>query len=123
VAPAVEVVGLANLTRTMRAAGRDLTDLKRANERAGSIVAARGRADAPRATGRLAASVRPGKAARKAVVRAGGARVPYAAFVEYGTSKMPGRPFLRTAVAVTQPQWLSEYEQEVDRIVRTIQGE
>jgi HK97 gp10 family phage protein len=122
VAPVVKVTGLSNLTRTMRAAGRDLDDLKAANERVGLIVSSRARADAPRQSGKLASTVRGARATRKAVVRAGGAKAPYARYVEFGTRKMRARPYLRKAAVETRPQWLSEYEHEVDRIIRSIEA-
>jgi len=68
----VQVKGINDLVRTMRKAGIDMADLKEANKAAGTIVATRGKSVVPRLTGKLAASIRPSKTARKAVVRAGG---------------------------------------------------
>lgn len=119
----VNVPGLAKLVRTMRKAGIDMSDLKAANQAAGSIVSAGGRQSAPRRTGALAASIRPSKTARKAVVRAGGGRIRYARFQEFGSSKNEATHFLYGSAERTQPEWVPEYERELSRIMARIQGE
>jgi HK97 gp10 family phage protein len=120
----VNVPGLRQLVTTMRKAGIDMADLKEANRAAGTIVATRGKAVVPRgATGRLAASIRPSKTARKAVVRAGGSGIRYARFQEFGSSKNRAHHYLYGSAFQTQPQWVPEYERELSRIVARIKGE
>lgn len=119
----IRVRGLAQLVRTMRKAGIDMADLKEANREAGQIVATAGKGVAPRRTGALAASIRPAKTARKAVVRAGGARLRYARFQEFGTSKNRAHHYLYGSAFRTQPTWVPEYERELSRIMARIKGE
>jgi HK97 gp10 family phage protein len=118
----IRVQGLNDLVRTMRKAGVDMADLKQANKAAGSIVATRGKAVAPRLTGKLAASIRPSKTARKAVVRAGGSTLRYARFQEFGTVKNRAHHYLWGSAEYTQPEWLPQYELEMTRIIARIKG-
>ena len=118
----IRVEGLNQLVRTMRKAGIDMADLKEANKAAGTIVATRGRGVAPRLTGKLAASIRPSKTARKAVVRAGGSNIRYARFQEFGSSKNTAKHYLYGSAEYTQPQWLPQYEIEMSRIIARING-
>jgi HK97 gp10 family phage protein len=119
----LEVEGLNRLVSTMRKAGIDLADMKEANRAAGEIVATAGRQVAPRQTGRLAASIRPAKQARRAVVRAGGGGVRYARFQEFGTRKNRATHFLYGSAARTQPVWLAAFERDLAKIIASIQGE
>jgi HK97 gp10 family phage protein len=119
----LEVQGLNRLVSTMRKAGIDLADMKEANRAAGEIVATEGKREAPRQTGRLAASIRPAKQARRAVVRAGGGGIRYARFQEYGTKKNAARHYLYGSAAKTQPQWMAAFERDLEKIIASIQGE
>jgi len=46
-----------------------------------------------------------------------GARTPYAAFVEYGTSKMASQPYLEPAIAAHEPMLQARLDQMVLEIV------
>ena len=122
--PVLEVRGAREFRRTLKAAGADLEDLKRANAEAGAIVATRGRGIAPRVTGRLAASIRPGRAVASAVVRAGGARVPYAAPIHWGWARRNIRPqpFLLEAADDTREQWFARYVAGVQTALDRVKG-
>jgi ribosomal protein S12 methylthiotransferase accessory factor YcaO len=119
----VEIKGINQLVRTMRKAGVDIQDLKKANKAAGVIVATAGKAVVPRLTGALGSSIRPGQAARKAVVRAGGARIRYARFQEFGSSKNAAQHYLYGSAERTQPEWLAAYEWDLAGIIGKIQGQ
>lgn len=121
-APVVQVIGAAQLRRTLRAAGQDLTDLKRVHAEVGRIVVAA--AHAPTRTGALAASIRAGSAATSATVRAGGARVPYAGPIHWGwpARGIAAQPFLADAAQRTEPRWTEVYLAEVNRIIDQVQG-
>lgn len=89
----VEVHGIDELARGTRKLVDAIDDgapaaLLLVAELAASIV--RGRL--PRRTGALAASVRTSKTKRKAVIRMGRARVPYAGWIDYGGGH--GRPYV-----------------------------
>lgn len=80
----VQVKGLDDTLKAIRRAGEGGEDLREVMHQIGSVVAASARTYAPVASGRLAASIRPGRGRTKAVVRAGGARVPYGGVRHYG---------------------------------------
>lgn len=120
----VEVVGLAQLRRDLRALGDDLGDLKAANEQAARIVAEASSARAPRRSGRLAASLRPSRSVGRASVIAGGAAVPYAGPVHWGwpARGIEPNPFAAEAAEATQPAWLPVYERELQRACDRVRG-
>lgn len=120
----VEVRGRAELVRTMKAAGEDLKDLNRANKAAAEIVAPAAAANAPVRTGRLAASGRPAGTRTMALVRFGGAAVPYGPPIHFG---WPGHniapnPFAFQAAQATEPQWTDTYQKAIDDILDKIKG-
>lgn len=118
------VVGLRELQRTLKQAGDDLADLKDANAAAAALVARTAVATAPRRTGRLAASGRGNRAAGRAVVQFGGARLPYAAAVHWGWPRrhIPANEFASQAAQRTEPQWVAIYEESVAAIVGRVRG-
>ena len=120
--PVVEVRGLRTLQRTMRKAGVDIADLKDAHQRASRIVSDASRSRCPVLTGALRASVRGNRAAYKAIVRAGSARVPYARPVHWGRDGRSGRPFISQAAQATETRWVEEYRKDVEKIVGKVRG-
>lgn len=120
----VEVVGARRLRRTLRDADGDLADMQRVHHAVASIVAAAAAAGAPRRTGTLASTVRPGKAASRAVVRAGFKRVPYAGPIHWGwpARNITAQPFLVDAAHTTEPRWITKYQSEVNRILQRVEG-
>ena len=118
----VTVKGAKELRATMKQAGADMGEMKAAHARVAGIVA--GAARPPRVSGRLAGSVRGAGQLRKAVVRAGGARVPYAGVIEYGwpARGIASDPFLRDAAHQTEPSWFDVYLSEVQAIVDRVHG-
>lgn len=82
--PAVKLEGVSRLVRTLREAEGKLDDLKDVNAKIATLAAVAIAAEAPRRSGRLAASVRGNRAARRATVSAGRASVPYAGPVHWG---------------------------------------
>jgi hypothetical protein len=127
----VEVVGVKELRASLKRLGIDLNDLKGAHVEVASIVGRKAVQDAPRRSGRLASTMRPGAAATQAVVRFGGARVPYANAVHWGTGARPGRrgphnirrnAFATEAAADTQPQWEPVYMDFIDALVGKVKG-
>ena len=120
----IRVEGAAELRRTLKRAGEDLSDLKTAHSAAAQIVAGRGRGTAPRRTGTLAASVRGSGTATAAVVRAGGARVPYAGPIHWGwpSRGITAQPWLSEAATDTETVWVAGYERDVERILDRVKG-
>lgn len=94
----VRVQGLRKTLRALENAGAASDDMKDLMHDIGMLVV--NAAQPPRGqTGRLASTLRAGRGKTKAVVRAGGARVPYAGVVHYGwpARNIHPQPFLVTA--------------------------
>lgn len=129
---AVNVEGLKELRKAIKETGDQALAkaLAAANKAAAERVVAAGRPDAPRGpTGRLAGSVRAlgSQSSGRAVV--GGAKVPYAAAVHWGTGARSGKrgphniarnPFLLNAAERQTQQIAEEYEVEMDRLMEEI---
>jgi len=75
-------------------------------------VAATGRDLAPKLSGRLAGSVRPGGSQRGAVVRAGRGAVPYAGVIHFGWPRhnIRPQPFLYEAIDRRRDDVVRAYE-------------
>ncbi|MFT4299319.1 MAG: hypothetical protein QM597_06775 [Aeromicrobium sp.] len=121
----LRVKGGRELRRTLKQAGDDLGDLKQAHAAAAGIVAPVARANAPvGATGRLAASVRPGASKTESMIRAGKKSVPYAGVHEFGwpDRNIAAQPFIIPAAHDTEPRWVTLFEIALNRILNRIQG-
>lgn len=94
----VRVDGLRATIRRLNKAGTDAAEMRDLMHALGSIVV--DAADAPNESGTLAGTVRAGRGKTKAVVRAGGARAPYAGVIHYGWPErgIQPRPFLTDAL-------------------------
>lgn len=123
-ASTVRVVGRKKLARELKQLQGDTADLKAANSAVAALVASAASARAPRRTGRLASSVRGNRAAGKATVAAGGARLPYAGPIHYGwpARGIEAQPFVTDAAQRTEPIWLPLYEREIARAVAKVRG-
>jgi hypothetical protein len=80
----VRVEGLNEKVRALERAGVEVTDLKGVFGEIAADAARLASSFAPRRSGKLAASIKGNKAKSKAVVKAGGARTPYAGPINYG---------------------------------------
>lgn len=118
----VEVIGARELRRTMKSAGDNLGRLKAAHDQAAATVV--GRQQAPRRTGALAATVRGSGTNTAAVVRAGYARVPYAAPIHWGWAghNIEPQPWISTAAQDTEGVWFPIYQRAVQVIVDQVRG-
>jgi hypothetical protein len=123
--PIVRVEGARQLRRALSRAGDDLSDFRDANAEVARIAGAAGRSRAPRRTGTLAASVRTSGTKTQAVVRAGGARVPYAGPIHWGWAArhIAPHPFLSEGAQATEPVWLAVYMAKIDRIIARVARE
>jgi HK97 gp10 family phage protein len=113
----VEVRGARKLARALRRAGVEIQDLKAANATVGQVVVRESNPLTPRSTGALAASLRPAQRQSGVVVRAGGGRVRYAKFVEFGTRKMRARSYLIRGANESEPRWMDVYWAEVQKLM------
>lgn len=121
---ALEVRGARELRRGLKAAGDDLADLKDVNGAVATLVAWRGQASAPRRSGTLSRSVRGNRAAGKATVLAGTARVPYAPAIHWGWPRrhIDANPWLSRAAQATEPQWTQLYLEGVQHVLDQVHG-
>lgn len=108
----------------MRKAGHDLGQLREAHAAAAAIAGARGKSDAPKVSGRLAGNVRWSGTTTAAILRVGGASVPYAGPIHWGWRRrgIEPQPFLSEAAQATEGAWVDVYEKAVERILSTIKG-
>ena len=120
----VEVDGAKELRRTLKKAGADMSDFTAANKSAATIASAAAAARAPRRSGALAASVRSGASRTQGVIRAGGARVPYAGPIHWGWAArhIRANPFATTAASDTEPQWVPIYLARLEIIISKVRG-
>jgi len=120
----IRVEGAAQLRRTLKAAGDDLSDLSAAHRKVGTFVTTAATPRAPRRSGRLASSGRPGATKTSALIRYGGARVPYARPTHWGWPRRNIRrhPWAYQTAIDTRPQWLQLYTAAVDRVLARIKG-
>lgn len=95
----IRVTGLSQTLRQLSAAGASADDLKDLMVSIGEIVVRA--ATPPEDSGTLASTLRTGRGKTKAVVRAGGARAPYAGVIHYGwpAHGIEAQPFLTDALA------------------------
>lgn len=122
--PALQVQGAAKLRRTLKRAGLSVQDLKDAHKKVAEMVAERSAPDAPRRTGRLAASVRASGTQSAAIVRAGRKSVPYAGVIHWGwkAHHITAQPWLSEAAESSQTTWEGMYLQAIEKIIDTVEG-
>jgi hypothetical protein len=132
VAAAFDVKGAKRLRATLLEFGVNVEDFKSIHEHVASYVGAESATRAPRRSGMLAASWRPGSAKTQATVRFGGAVVPYANAIHWGVGARPGRRgphnirpslFATRAAAETEPTWADWYMAELERLLAKVKGE
>lgn len=113
----LRVEGLRTTVRDLERAGADSQDMKTLIHEIGMIVVKS--ADVPSLTGTLAGTLRAGRGKTKAVVRAGGARAPYAGVRHYGwpARNIDAAPFLLDAVQSERGEILDTLDQGIDQIL------
>lgn len=119
-ASSVRVTGVREFVEACQRLGVSMDDLRAAFSAVAAAGASTAAAYAPKRTGTLASNVRGSHAAKKAVVRAGGALVPYAGPINYGwiARGIKGDGFMQRTDAVWRPVALERLKQELDRKIR-----
>ena len=122
--PQLRIVGLAEFTRTCKKAGIEMEQFKEATQRTGQVVSFHAMSNAPKVSGRLASSIRPGRAVSRVIVYAGSASVPYAGPIHWGwpSRNIRSQPFLTDAGKQSEPEWTGFFLQELIKIVDGIKG-
>lgn len=117
----ITVEGDERLRATMSHAADDLADMATVGRSAGEVVRARAASNAPKVTGRLAASVRASSTASEVVVASS---IAYAARVNYGMPSVsqPAQPFMSDALRDTESAVIAMYSRRVDGAISHIRG-
>jgi HK97 gp10 family phage protein len=118
----IRAEGLKETIKSLEKAGVEVQDLKAASKKAGNVVADESKSLAPVKSGKLRNSIRASNTKNKSVVRAGGARLPYAAPIHYG---WPGHniephPFLTDALSIKHDEVITVYEEELEALIRRL---
>lgn len=118
----VRVTGLRETTRALQAFGVEVDDLKDVFGDIAELGAELASSFAPKRTGRLKGSVRGNRAKNKAVVRAGGARVPYAGPINYGWPRrgITGAQFMARADRELSARAVTMLEAGIDNAIRKV---
>lgn len=115
----VHVEGLRKAIRALDQAGVDAGDMRDLMHDLGMLVV--NAATPPRDSGALASTIRAGRGKTKAVVRAGGARAPYAGVIHYGwpARGISPQPFLRDALMRKRIDVFNALDQGVSQILKS----
>lgn len=116
----VTVDGLRRFVRSLEELGVEVGDLKTAFGEISDLAATAAAGYAPSLTGTLRRSIKGSKTKNRAVVRAGAARVPYAAPINYGWRRrnITPRLFMQRADEQVRPQVIPTIEHALGNIMR-----
>lgn len=119
--PVMEVEGGRELRAALKGVDGGLKNLKATHAKISATVTPVAQRGTPRLTGRLASSIRGTGTASAAIVRAGGAAIPYGGPIHWGwpAHNIAAQPFLTDAGQETQPVWVAIYEDDVQRLIDT----
>ena len=116
----VEVEGLTRFRATLAGAIRRLETPTDALEASGRLLEQRGRSGAPVRSGRLAGSLRAAVSGPTVEVTSA---LPYAAVTEYGGgNNIPAQPFLRPALANSEPLIMRAFTDMANEALSTVEG-
>jgi hypothetical protein len=127
VAESVAVEGVAQLRRTLKAAGEDVTQFNALNKRVGNVVVTRAKLlvpTGPEIGGHIRNTIRAGASRTAAVVKVGNAKFPYGPPLHWGwpSRGIPAQPFVTDAAQQTESQWLEIYWDGLNKIIESIKG-
>jgi hypothetical protein len=114
----LRVEGLGKTLRQLSKAGADAQDMKDLMHEIGMMVV---RAAKPTTiSGKLSNSMRAGRGKTKAVVRAGGARIPYAGVIHFGwpARNIAPNPFFQRALVARRGAAIQKLERGIGEILR-----
>jgi len=115
-----KVTGLKKTVRALERAGTDAGDLKDLMHSLGEIVVKDARTKVPSESGALMASIRAGRGKTKSVVRAGGAKAPYAGVIHYGWPAHNIKPsnYLVDALNAKRGEVLNRLDEGISELLR-----
>ena len=117
-----EVEGAARIEATMTSAAHDLGDFTDTNQRVAALVSAAAKGNAPRLSGRLAASLDGDGTPDEVTV---GSDVIYAGVQEYGWAARHIRPrhYIHDAYDQTTAEAEALYAQRIDDVLAQVKGQ
>lgn len=118
---AVEIDGLNELRKALKAVGESTADIKAANLEAAGIVRNKALDLVPVRSGELKKSIRAAGQERWGVVRAGkGGTVPYAGPIHFGWARrnIEPQPFLYDALDDRRDEVMAAYEANLAEVIR-----
>lgn len=116
----IKVSGVRDVVKALRQVDKQLPrQLSTIGKAAATIVAAEARTSVPVRSGSLQSTIRPGGTQRKAVVRAGGPKAPYAGAIHFGWAARNIKPntFLYDALDVRAQQVAAAYIRGVQKLI------
>lgn len=117
----IRVTGLKETIRKFEKMGVEVSDMKDSMRKLGDMVADDARSLAPKLSGALAGSIRPSNAKNKAMIRAGGAKIPYAGVIHYGGYHgIAPHPFLNQAIGQNQSRLVNTLEDELRGLIKKV---
>lgn len=125
---AIQVDGLAECLRALKAVGTPVEAIKEANRESGEIVArtARATANFKGGTGALRRTIRVANVSTNVKIRAGNARTPYANPIHWGWFRDRKRgfnrnilpnPFMAKALGYTRDEVLANYVANIKKLI------
>jgi hypothetical protein len=124
---AIQVDGLAELFRALKAVGTPVEAIKEANRESGEIVARTSRNIVPVGSGALRKTIRVANVTTNVKIRAGNARTPYANPIHWGWFRDKKRgfnrnilpnPFMAKALGYTREEVLKNYVDNIQKLIK-----
>lgn len=118
----IKVEGLTTLRATLKVAAKRVGDMSRPAQQTAAYLSTRGRADAPRRTGRLSASVRGSTDGDDVAVTSA---LPYANRTHWGFARYRQRaqPWLLEGAENSESSWIRNYERQIDSALAGVRGD
>lgn len=123
-ADSIRVSGLNEAVRALKVIGVPAREISQAGVEAGEVVANEARTLVPVKTGALKGTIRVARQQRRVVVRAGGARVPYANPIHWGWFRrgiMPN-PFFSKALKLNIEEIYTRYFENMQKLITKYGG-
>lgn len=125
---AIQIDGLSECLRALKAVGTPVEAIKEANRTAGELVArtARNTANFKHGTGKLRNTIRVANVSTNVKIRAGNARTPYANPIHWGWFRDKKRgfnrnilpnPFMAKALGYTREEVMTTYVRNLQKLI------
>jgi hypothetical protein len=124
---AIQVDGLAELFRALKAIGTPVEEIKAANKESGELVARTARNIVPVQSGALRKTIRVANVSTNVKIRAGSAKVPYANPIHWGWFRDRKRgfnrnilpnPFMSKALGYTREEVVANYVANIQKLIK-----